>query len=310
MIYSTSIRTDLPAFYTDWFIDKLNKKQVGVRNPYYPEKVSIYDLSPDQVDCLDFTSKNFAPILFYMPTILKNYAVICDYTITGYGPDIEPNVPGLNQSIRTFQELSKILGPKRLHWRFDPIFFHKQYDMTYQKAVFQYLCENLKGCTERVLFSFVNVYDKVKKNFPDIQPLSESEKYELLTFMLVTAKRNGLILQTCPGQLQGLERTTCQFIDTSGCITAKMINAANPGFDLKETKAKNNRFDCTCISSKDIGTYDTCKHNCRYCYANSRPGVADQIKCDNSSLLLCDELKPDDVISQVEQKSYRKKKKE
>lgn len=312
MIYSVSIRTDVPAYYGDWFMDKLRRREIGVRNPYYPEKVSIYDLSPDQVDCLCLISKNWKPFLKHMPEILKDYAVMCDYTITGYDRDVEPNVPWLDESIETFRELSRIVGPKRVAWRYDPIFLYnspegRNYDMIYHMAAFQYIAERLDGYTERVYFSFLNRYEKVKRNFQEAVELDLVQKNEIISYMARTLQNRShpMFLQGCPSQVKDLDPDVAKLVDTSGCITASMINYGNPGIELKDSKARNNKFDCTCIVNKDIGTYDTCLHNCRYCYANSFPGVAKNRECVTESLLLCDEIREGDIVTRSKQRSYR-----
>ena len=120
MIIQTGMRTDIPAFYSDWFANRLREGFVLVRNPYNPSSVTRYDLNPDVVDMIGFCSKNPAPMLKYMD-LLKPYGQYWFVTITPYGKEIEPNVPDKDAVIAAFCRMSEIVGVNSMGWRYDPI---------------------------------------------------------------------------------------------------------------------------------------------------------------------------------------------
>ena len=128
MIINTGCRTDIPAFYSKWLINRIREGYVLVRNPYNPNQVTRYNLSPDVVDCLAFCTKNPEPMLNYLDEIDK-YKQYWFVTITPYGKDIEPNVPNKEKVIESFKKLSKHIGVDSIGWRYDPIFIGNNFDV-------------------------------------------------------------------------------------------------------------------------------------------------------------------------------------
>ena len=305
MIYSASIRTDIPAFYSEWLADKLlNKHECAVRNPKCHEKVHVYDLSPEKTDCIAMTSKNYAPMLKYMPGIIKSYPVMCDYTITAYGSDIEPNVPSIDNSIKTYKNLVNIIGANRVRWRFDPIFKHKNYDIPAIKFMFEYIARNLDGYCHDTFFSFISMYENVKRNFPEVIPLSDTEKCDMMEFMYNTALQHNIKLRCCPSQIINIPEPYKNMPDTSGCLLLSDIQKAYPDINYKQSHAKNAKMGgCPCVISRDIGSYNTCPHKCRYCYANTDKNL--NINYDPESLILNDIITDSDIIVKDEQLSSK-----
>lgn len=307
MIYTVSIRTDVPAFYSEWFMNALKRKEVAVRNPYETNTVSLYDLSPDKVDCFWFVSKNYKPMMPYVKSIIKDYNTMWDYTITPYNADIEPNVINVDQSINVFKELSDIVSPGRINLRYDPIFNTKdnKYNLDFHKEKFEHMINALQGYTHTIYFSFVNPYQKVQNNFTDLQEFTQKEREEIIDYMVVTAEKYDMGLRCCPTQIQYLNLINADKIDTSGCMTIEIINQAN-NTDLKTSNAKNAKMGgCNCVISKDIGAYNTCYHNCLYCYANAYPGCATYKRYDPNSIILCDTIKTTDIIRHSAQKTFK-----
>lgn len=168
MILFASGRTDIPAFYSKWFVNRVHAGFVDVRNPYVPQNVTRYLLDPKVVDCIVFCTKNPAPIIPYLDEF-KNFGIYFFVTITPYGKEIEPNVPQKQDVINSFIELSKKIGKERICWRYDPIFVDSKYTVATHIREFKKLCEQLSPYTERCIISFVDLYSKTKKNFSRIK---------------------------------------------------------------------------------------------------------------------------------------------
>ena len=176
MIINASARTDIPAYFSDWFFQRLKEGYVYVRNPYYPKQITKYLLNEDVVDSLVFCSKNPQPMLSGI-SLLKPYHPYFFVTITPYGQEIEPHVPTYQQVIQSFQELSRQLGSQSVALRYDPIFLNKYYTIEKHLECFEDILSQLSGYTQICIISFIDLYAKTKKNFPGIQEVSyENQK--------------------------------------------------------------------------------------------------------------------------------------
>lgn len=266
MILSVSRRTDIPAFYADWFMNRVKAGYVYVRNPFNANQISNIPLNPDIVDCIVFWTKNPKPLLPYMPEINRIYqgAFYFQYSINGYGHEIEPAVPDLEERIQTFRELSTAYGQVRMIWRYDPIFLSEKYTMDWHIKNFESLLEQLKGYTDTCVISFVDMYEKTKKNTKDygIRGLTVAEMNEVAAEFSRIAQNSGITIKTCAEAIDldkyGIQHNSC--ID--GDLIEKII-----GWEIR-AKDDKQREHCGCIECADIGLYNTCKHGCRYCYAN------------------------------------------
>lgn len=303
MIINTGGRTDSVQYYTKWLLKRFEDGYVLTRNPLFPNKVSRYELTPDKVDCVVFCSKNYRPILNDIEKITDKFNTYFHYTITAYGKDIEPGVPGIDESIKTLIELSEIVGRKRVSWRYDPVLLTEKYTVNTHKNTFEYMAEKLAPHIDRCIFSFVEMYKKLQYNMPELIPLGTEDMNILAEILGGIAKKNGIYIQTC-----GMNGDFSKYgIHHSGCMTLDILGEAN-GIEFKTLKHKGLRQGCSCIESRDIGAYDTCMNGCKYCYANKNPKKAfENYKYHNpDSPILLGDIKETDTIIQGVQKSFLK----
>lgn len=303
MIINTGGRTDTVQYYTEWLLRRFSEGYVLSRNPLFPNKVIRYELTPDKVDCVIFCSKNYKPILSRLHEITDRFNTYFYYTITAYGKDIEPGVPSINESIETLINLSKLVGKQRVAWRYDPVLLTKEYTIQRHIETFNKIAKALYPYIDRCIFSFVEMYKKLETNMPEIIPLSLQDMDALAQGLGSIARKYGIIIQTCGTN----EDYTRYGIHVSGCMTLDILGKANEIL-FKNLKHKGMRHGCHCIESRDIGAYDTCLNGCKYCYANKNPRKAfENFKYHNpTSPLLLGYVKPNDMIIQGIQKSFRK----
>ena len=300
MIINTGQRTDIPAFYAEWFANRLIEGFVCVRNPYNPNQVSRYRLDPAVVDVIGFCTKNPAPMFPYID-LLKDYGQYWFITITGYGRDIEPNVPDKHRLLEDFKKLSAIVGINSIGWRYDPIFISERYTMEYHLRAFQQIAEELSGYTKTVVISFIDLYPKVRKNFPEAQEVTREQRLALGREMIRIASACGMTVKPCA---EG-DELAVYGADCSGCMKISDYEKAI-GKHLSAPKKQGARAACACYLSCDIGAYNTCKHLCRYCYANTEASkvLAHSRLHDPKSPFLIGNYKDDDMIHDVPQKSW------
>lgn len=304
MILSVSRRTDIPAFYAEWFFQRIREGFLYVRNPMNPRQVSRIGLSPEVVDCIIFWSKNPAPMLERLDE-LREYPFYFQFTLTGYGRDIEPGLPDKRKEvIGTFQTLSEKVGKERVVWRYDPILVNGRYTIEYHLKAFEEIAGCLKGYTEKVVISFVDFYAKTLRNTKDlyIKSLSREEMREIAEEMAQIAKSCGLVIETCAEQIN-LQDVG---IRHGSCIDKKRIKKI-AGCSLSVEKDKNQREACGCCESIDVGAYNTCRNGCRYCYANyHEEQVRKCIACyDVDSPLLCGRIEPEERVTDRKVRSFR-----
>lgn len=289
MIISASRRTDIPTYYSDWFFNRIKEKFVLVRNPMSIHQVSRIDLSPDVVDCIVFWTKNPKPMLEKLD-MLKDYKYYFQFTLNSYGKDIEENVPIKNNGvIETFKKLSDKIGAEKVVWRYDPIFVNEKYSLDYHVKYFEKLASQLNDYTEKCTISFIDFYAKITSNIKqyNIIQLSNEEKRQLAEKLSQIAFSYGLKMDTCA---EGLELEDLN-ITHARCIDDRLISKII-GSRIKVDKDKNQRLECGCVASIDIGLYNTCRNGCKYCYANySKNSVeTNSIQYDKNSPLLCSKL--------------------
>ena len=300
MIVNTGQRTDIPAFYSEWFANRLKEGVVCVRNPYYPSQVSRLRLDPSLVDCIGFCTKNPEPMFRYMD-LLKDYGQYWFVTITPYGRDIEPNVKDKHRILEDFRRLSAIVGADAIGWRYDPIFITDKYSAEYHLRAFETMAAALDGCTGTAVISFIDLYPKVKRNFPEAREVTKEERLSLGKEFVRIASAHGMTLRPCA---EGND--LAEFgADCSGCMKISDYEKAI-GKRLNAPKKKGARAECACYLSCDIGAYNTCRHLCRYCYANAEPArVLAQCRLhDPESPFLIGNFRDDDVIRDVPQRSW------
>ncbi len=306
MILSVSRRTDIPNYYSEWFFNRIKAGFVYVRNPMNPHQVSKIDITPEVVDCIVFWTKNPEPMISRLDE-LASYDYYFQFTLTGYGKDIECNVPHKKEKmIPIFQELSKKIGMQRVIWRYDPIIFTKKYTQEYHLKAFEQIAAALKGYTEKCVISFVDVYAKNKKNMKMLD-LYEADKTELSEFakkISQIAGKNGMTVGSCA---ESIDLADCN-IEHNCCIDKALIESII-GCRIKVEKDKNQRPECGCMESVDIGTYNTCKNGCKYCYANysEESVIKNCSKYDPESPILCGTPDENDNITERKVKSLKER---
>lgn len=303
MIINTGLRTDIPAFFSLWFLNRLKAGEVLVRNPYNPQSVTKYLLNPGVVDLLCFCTKNPEPLLTNeAQKLLSEYRQFWFVTITPYGKGIEPNDPDKQSVIESFKKLSGIVGPDNVSWRYDPVFIDEKYSVQQHKKSFEKICRELSGYTKECIFSFLDLYPKVKKNFPEAKEVRKEEQLELAAFFSEVCGRFGMKAKACCESPE----LSSMGADISGCMTKQVYQRAF-GSPMDFPSTYTGRKECACLLSCDIGAYNTCAHFCRYCYANySRETVLQNMKAHNpESPFIIGDFIPGDKIHEAEQKSWK-----
>ena len=300
MIIQTGNRTDIPAFYSDWFANRLREGFVLVRNPFNPISITRYELNPQVVDLIGFCSKNPAPMLRYM-NLLEPYHQYWFVTITPYGKDLEPNVPDYPTVIQSFQKLSRKVGIPSIAWRYDPILLSEAWTIERHIDVFQSMAAALSGYTNICVISFIDLYKKVKRNFPEAKTVSTEDQIQLTKAFVAIGKQYGFTIKPC-GESRTLEALGA---DCSGCMTVKTFETAI-GQNLSVPPNPYNRKECACYLTGDIGQYNTCAHLCRYCYANAEEELVRHNLNDHDpqSPLLIGSVQPEDHIHPAKQESW------
>lgn len=301
MIINTGMRTDIPAFYSRWFCNRLREGFVYTRNPYHPTQVTKYSLSPDVVDLLVFCTKNPAPMLSHMD-LLKPYGQYWFVTITPYGTDVEPFVPPKEKVMEDFRTLSGIVGADSMGWRYDPILLTETYSLKRHLEDFEKIAETLAGYTHTCVISFIDLYRKVRRNFPRAEEVSKADRITLGKAFIRIAEKYDMVIKPCA---EG-DALSEYGADCRGCMTLETFEKALH-CRLSVPKNKSQRPECACLLGKDIGQYDTCAHLCRYCYANAdEEAVRRNRKLHNPlSPFLIGGLKADDRIHTAPQESWK-----
>lgn len=274
-IISVSRRTDIPAFYGDWFMSRLKQGFAGVVHPFGGRRV-IVSLKPEDVVCFVFWSKDFTSFIEPLKTIENlGYKFYFNYTVTGLPPIFEPHVDK-HSAVETLKLLSRIYSPRHINWRFDPIIVSNICDRGFFVRTFKELALEFEGLVERCYFSFVTEYNKVKRNFEGFQRTSDVRiidvgkdfKIDLANELAAIAERHGIQMFSCCG-----DYLVGDNIKQAHCIDGTIIEEVfyPEGF---QHRRKPTRQGCGCTESTDIGTYDTCPHGCVYCYANANKPTA------------------------------------
>jgi DNA repair photolyase len=284
-------------------MNRIKEGYVLTRNPYYKSQVTKYSLDPKVVDCLGFCTKNPYPMLKYLDELKSKYRMYWFVTITPYGKDVEPNVPDKEKVIEDFKILSNSIGINSIGWRYDPIFIGNGFDVQKHIESFEKMAKALNGYTRDVTISFLDLYEKVKRNAPDIRPPSKEESCEIGKAFSKIAKENNMIVHSCCEKTYLAEYG----VDCKGCMSQEIIEKGI-GEKLAPPKRKNIREDCNCLMGNDIGAYNTCGHLCKYCYANANSGLVKENMKRHipTSPFLIGREEPGDKITEAKQKSWLK----
>ncbi len=272
MIVSASRRTDIPAFYSRWLLNRIRAGYCLVPNPFNPKQVSEISLAPESVDLFVFWTRNPRPLVPYLKELdERGYHYYFLYTLMDNPGILDPKSPSSESSIDTFRKLSDRIGPEKVIWRYDPIVISDMTDIEFHKAKFSFIAKKLRGFTFRCIISFVDIYKKIEGRLRALGDngfiLHKSGEYNLsglLSSITKIAGDNGIEIKSCSSK-----------IDLSGfgipagkCIDDDLISKYF-GINLDSKKDPYQRKDCNCVISRDIGMYDTCLYECQYCYATA-----------------------------------------
>lgn len=269
MIVSASRRTDIPACYSDWFFNRIRNGYCMVSNPYNPKQIKRVDLSPEAVDGFVFWTKDPAPMLPRLNE-LENYNYYFTFTLTPYDKEIEPGFLDKATLLKTFKDLSLMIGAEKVIWRYDPVILNDKYSIDFHIDKFWEFSEHLSDYTNKCVISFVDEYRSISKALASIgaQAIPEEQMIEMAEHFSKAALKADMKLATC-----------CESIDLSpygiahnSCIDSKLLSQI-AGRQIKAGRDKNQRENCGCAASIDIGVYDTCPKGCLYCYATHSKNV-------------------------------------
>ena len=272
MIISASRRTDIPAFYTEWFMNRVRAGYCLVPNPFNPNQVSNISLEPENVDLFVFWTRNPKPLIPHLNELnTLDYSYYFLYTLMNNPRILDPKSPSPEISLDTFRKLSDHIGPKKVIWRYDPIVLSNVTDIEFHKKQFEFIADKLRGHTFRCIISFVDIYRKTEgrlKKLSDkgfvLQKCDDYNLSDLLSHMVGIADNNGIEIRSCTSKidLNGFGIPPGKCIDD---ILISKIFGKRPNLKKDPSQRKN----CGCVSSKDIGMYDSCIYGCLYCYATT-----------------------------------------
>lgn len=290
MILFASGRTDIPAFYSNWFINRVKAGFVDVRNPFNQNLVSRINFS--DVDLIMFCSKNPLPMIDKLKML--KVPVLFHVTITPYSKDVEPNIPDKRLIIEGVKKLSLVLGIDNVVLRYDPIFLSDKYNVDYHIRAFDKLCKNLNGYVNKIFVSFMDEYKNVRSNRGILRyrTITKEDYKRIGEAFSKSAMDNGMSVQTCFEDEDlteyGFVKGECLSHELAYILTGKKFKSSNV---RKEKK-------CQCVQMVDIGDYNSCMHMCKYCYANyDEKAVSSNFeRHDDNSSLLIGSVQSDDVI--------------
>ncbi len=286
MIVSASRRTDIPAHYADWFLERVRAGHALVRNPRNASQVRRVSLRSEDVDGIVFWTKNPLPLLPRLRE-LSDYAYYFQLTVTPYGPDVEPGIPDKQSAILpAVLRLSDEIGPGRVVWRYDPILLSERYTKGFHYGAFESMARRLSGRVARCTVSFLDLYKNTARNarLMGLAPTSEADMAEMAERIAGIANAYGIPVDACAESMD-----FSRFgIGRARCVDPEILEAAS-GRPVEFRRQKGQRPGCGCADSVDIGVYNSCPGGCGYCYANFSPALTRENLAwyDARSPLLC-----------------------
>jgi len=284
-------------------MNRIREGYALVRNPVARNVVYKVDMSPRNVDLLLLMTKDPRPMIPFIDELKERRLNIgFQVTITPYGRDIEPGVPDKADAAEAFRTVSGMIGKERTVWRYDPVILNDRLDIRYHQRKFDTLCRELAGYTERCIFSFVEIHGKLKELSEDgtLRNVSAEEADEIGMAFSDIAKENGMALSLCCSEYD----LSKYGISAQGCISKEYMKALNVPFETVQAPIRER---CVCVKNIDIGEYDTCDHDCIYCYANRNTDKARKQRLyDPSSKMLSGAVRESDVIVEIASKKNSK----
>jgi hypothetical protein len=275
MIISASRRTDIPAFYAPWFMNRVRAGCCTVPNPFNRNQISYISLRPEDVDVIVFWTRNPRPLLTSLDELdVRGYRYYFQYTILDNPRTLDARTPPVEAAIETFRILSDRIGPERVIWRYDPIVLSSVTDAGFHRERYAAIAERLHGYTTRSVISIVDVYRKAERRLRALidqgvtlldQPVESLPGFDNLIHSLVeTAAQHRLEIVSCAEEID----LTGYGVKPGKCVDSALI-ARVFGLNLDLKKDPGQRDACGCTTSRDIGMYDSCLFGCQYCYATS-----------------------------------------
>ncbi len=278
MIVSASYKTDIPAFYGEWFRRRLDAGYCKMRNPYSGQGYTV-SLKPQDVDAFVFWTKNAGPFLDTLDEVRRRgFAFAVQYAINGYPRELEWSVTLAERSAGHMKRIMDSFGPRAAVWRYDTIVYSSITGADFHRANFERLAGMLEGTTDEVVASFMQIYKKTRRNMDAASRLFHfswhdpeiAEKKALLTDLSAIARSRGMALTVCTQPELLIEGVAGE----ARCIDA--IRLSEVAGRWIGAKMRGVRPGCACYQSRDIGEYDTCPHGCVYCYAVTNRAAARQ----------------------------------
>jgi hypothetical protein len=273
-IISASRRTDIPAFYSEWFMNRLAAGYARVRSPFGGGEFRVC-LAPEDVIAIVFWTKNAAPMLPYLDELVQmGHCFTFLYTINGYPLLLEPGVPDRGHTLEVVKYLSRRFSRSAIRWRYDTIVLTNSLSRQWHIRNFRSLCRSLAPYASECIFSFCDYYRKTLRNMDsivgDYEVPDQAQCVEMAEEMADIASEHGMSLLSCAHDFLVSEK-----IGKARCIDpdslSQVVDSEERLQALKNVKATPTRKDCGCAASRDVGAYETCGHGCVYCYANSDP---------------------------------------
>lgn len=273
-IISVSRRTDIPAFYSEWFMNRVRAGFVQVPNPYNAKQESCVSLKPADVSAIVFWTRNPRPLMPYLDELdALGFKYYFNYTLMDNPRAIDPKSPPMESGIKTFHALASRVGANRVVWRYDPIVLSNKTDVDFHLEKYAYIADALHGHTERSVISIVDVYRKITERMRALEsqgisvapPDVNSEDFaRLMHGLKAAADKHGYHIQSCAEDID----LTPYGVLPGKCIDDELIKSAL-GVDVKSGKDKAQREACGCVVSRELGMYDSCNFGCAYCYATT-----------------------------------------
>lgn len=282
MIISASYKTDIPTFYGEWFMNRLEAGNCMMVNPYNQQVYEV-KLTPETVDGFVFWTKNIGPFLKYLPEVRKSgYPFIIQHTINGYPRELEFRVIDYSRTVEHMKKLASDYGADVAIWRYDPIIISSITSISWHQDNFIKLAKSLEGTIDEVVVSIAQIYKKTKRNMDRAAKefsftWDEHEEFltnkehvrKFVTELVHIAKSYGMQLKICSQK----DFLTDSIVEAR-CVDADRLEKVSNKAILSKSRQKGNRKECGCFASKDIGEYDTCPHGCVYCYAVQNRNLA------------------------------------
>lgn len=281
MIISASRRTDIPAFYSQWFMNRIRLGFCVVPNPFNTKQLSVVSLKPEDVDAIVFWSKNPAPLIPHLGELDDpGFRYYFQFTLNDYPYALEPGVPSIHERVATFLKLAERVGPSRVVWRYDPIIVSNITSIDFHRETFARLANSLSGATHRAMVSICDFYQKTDRRLAALEQegylfnkeaASSTEVASLLKDISAIARRRNIEIFSCAEDIDFSNLG----IQPGMCIDADLVKKIW-GISVCTTKDPTQRKHCRCVVSKDIGMNDTCMHGCRYCYSTRNNALAER----------------------------------